>query len=167
MRNLCDIFASPPGRRRTASVHRPADGDPGADHQGLRHGRFRPGRQHLAHDDLRHFRERFGLPLSDDDLDHARFYHPGANSREVRYLKERRATLGGYLPQRRQAATPITLAAPDLYAAFHADSGEREISTTMGFVRLLTKLMRDSVLGSRVVPIVADEAHTFGMQDMS
>ncbi len=120
----------------------------------------------LAHDDLRHFRERFGLPLSDDDLDNARFYHPGEDSPEVRYLQQRRATLGGYLPQRRQQATPLAPATPDLYTAFHADSGERTISTTMSFVRLLTKLMRDSTLGARVVPIVADEARTFGMQDM-
>lgn len=120
----------------------------------------------LAHDDLRHFRDRFGLPLSDDDLDAARFYHPGADSREVRYLKERRAALGGFLPQRRQETTPLRIATPDPYAAFHADSGGRSISTTMGFVRLLSKLMRDSTLGHRVVPIVADEARTFGMQDM-
>ena len=120
----------------------------------------------LAHDDLRHFRERFGLPLSDDDLDNARLYHPGEDSPEVRYLQQRRAALGGYLPQRRQQATPLTPATPDLYTAFHADSGERTISTTMSFVRLLTKLMRDSTLGQRVVPIVADEARTFGMQDM-
>ncbi|QDF95808.1 pyruvate dehydrogenase (acetyl-transferring), homodimeric type [Azoarcus sp. DD4] len=120
----------------------------------------------LAHDDLRHFRERFGLPLSDDDLDKARFFHPGEDSREVRYLKERRAALGGFLPQRREQATPIAVATPGLYTAFHADSGERAISTTMAFVRLLTKLMRDSALGPRVVPIVADEARTFGMQDM-
>lgn len=120
----------------------------------------------LAADDLRHFRERFDLPLSDEDLDQARFYHPGADSPEVRYLQERRAALGGYLPQRRSRMTPLKLATPDLYAAFHGATGEREISTTMSFVRLLSKLMRDSVLGSRVVPIVADEARTFGMQDM-
>jgi pyruvate dehydrogenase E1 component len=120
----------------------------------------------LSHDDLRRFRERFGLPLSDDDLDNAHFYHPGEDSREVRYLKERRAALGGFLPQRRQELTPVKIATPDLYAAFHGDSGTREISTTMSFVRLLTKLMRDSALGARVVPIVADEARTFGMQDM-
>ena len=120
----------------------------------------------LAHDDLRHFRERFGLPLSDDDLDNARLYHPGDDSPEVRYLQQRRSALGGYLPQRRQLATPLAPATPDLYTSFHADSGERTISTTMSFVRLLTKLMRDSTLGARVVPIVADEARTFGMQDM-
>ena len=120
----------------------------------------------LAADDLRHFRDRFGLPLSDEDLDNARFYHPGEESAEVRYLKARRAALGGFVPQRRQQFTPVKLASPDLYGASHADSGTREISTTMSFVRILSKLMRDSALGSRVVPIVSDEARTFGMQDM-
>ena len=120
----------------------------------------------LAHDDLRHFRERFGLPLSDDDLDKARFYHPGEDSREVRYLKERRAALGGFIPQRRAVASLLARVAPALYAPFHGDSGERSISTTMSFVRLLSKLLRDSTLGPRIVPIVADEARTFGMQDL-
>jgi pyruvate dehydrogenase E1 component len=120
----------------------------------------------LAADDLRHFRDRFGLPLSDDDLYSARFYHPGKDSAEVRYLQARRAALGGYLPQRRQQMTPIKVASADLYAAFNDDSGTRELSTTMSFVRILSKLMRDSALGSRVVPIVSDEARTFGMQDM-
>jgi len=120
----------------------------------------------LAHDDLLHFRDRFGLPLSDEDLDAARFYNPGADSREVRYLKERRAALGGFVPQRRREAMPVAVATPDLYAALHTDSGGREISTTMSFVRLLTKLMRNRALGPLVVPIVADEARTFGMQDM-
>jgi len=120
----------------------------------------------LAADDLRHFRDRFGLPLSDDDLDHARFYHPGEDSAEVRYLKARRAALGGFVPRRRQQATRLTVASPNIFGAAHADSGTREISTTMSFVRILSKLMRDSALGSRVVPIVSDEARTFGMQDM-
>ena len=120
----------------------------------------------LAADDLRHFRDRFGLPLSDDDLDHARFYHPGQDSAEVRYLKARRAALGGFVPQRRQQAARLKLASPDLFGAAHADSGTREISTTMSFVRILSKLMRDGALGARVVPIVSDEARTFGMQDM-
>lgn len=120
----------------------------------------------LAAADLRHFRDRFGLPLSDDDLDQARFYHPGQDSPEVRYLQARRASLGGFVPQRRQQATRLKVANPDLFGAAHADSGTREISTTMSFVRILSKLMRDSALGSRVVPIVSDEARTFGMQDM-
>jgi len=120
----------------------------------------------LAKADLERFRERFDLPLTDADLEDARFYHPGEDSAEVRYLKARRDALGGFVPQRRDSAAAITPATPDLYTSFHADTGERAISTTMSFVRLLTKLMRDSALGQRVVPIVADEARTFGMQDM-
>ena len=120
----------------------------------------------LARDDLARFRERFGLPLSDTDLDELRYFHPGADSEEVRYLQERRAALGGYVPTRRREARPIPLKQPDIYVPFHADSGDRSISTTMGAVRLLNKLMRDSQLGPRIVPVVADEARTFGMQDM-
>ncbi|MBR0565564.1 pyruvate dehydrogenase (acetyl-transferring), homodimeric type [Azoarcus sp. L1K30] len=120
----------------------------------------------LARADLERFRERFGLPLSDQDLDELRYFHPGENSPELRYLQARRAALGGYVPTRNREAKPITLSQPDLYVPFHADSGEREISTTMTLVRLLNKLMRDSQLGPRIVPVVADEARTFGMQDM-
>lgn len=120
----------------------------------------------LAHEDLLRFRERFSLPLSDADLDAARFYHPGADSPEVRYLLERRQNLGGFLPQRRSSATPLLPAQPEVFSAFHADSGERLLSSTMAFVRLLSKLMRDRALGERIVPIVADEARTFGMQDL-
>ena len=120
----------------------------------------------LAREDLGRFRERFGLPLSDTDLEELRYFHPGEDSDEVRYIQERRAALGGYVPSRRSAARPIALSKPDTYVAFHADSGERSISTTMTLVRLLNKLMRDSQLGPRIVPVVADEARTFGMQDM-
>ena len=120
----------------------------------------------LARADLERFRERFELPLSDADLDELNYYHPGDDSRELRYLKERRAALGGYVPARSRDAKPIALAQPELYGAFHADSGGRELSTTMNFVRLLGKLMADKQLGPRVVPVVADEARTFGMQAM-
>ncbi|HEY5719391.1 MAG TPA: pyruvate dehydrogenase (acetyl-transferring), homodimeric type, partial [Gammaproteobacteria bacterium] len=120
----------------------------------------------LAPADLAHFRERFELPLSDRDLAELRYYHPGPDSPEVRYLLERRAALGGCLPRREGAARPVTLADAGLYRAFHAGAGERVQSTTMQFVRLLTKLLRDPELGPRVVPIVADEARTFGMQDL-
>jgi pyruvate dehydrogenase E1 component len=120
----------------------------------------------LAGADLERFRERFALPLSDQDLEELRYYHPGENSPEVRYLKERRAALGGFVPARSRESRPIALSQPDVYVPFHADSGAREISSTMGFVRLLNKLMRDSQLGPRIVPVVADEARTFGMQDM-
>ena len=120
----------------------------------------------LAQADLQHFRSRFGLPLSDDDLDAARIYHPGETSQEVCYLKSCRASLGGFVPQRRQIALSVAPAAPAVYEAARAGSGARAISTTMSFVQILAKLMRDGALGARVVPIVADEARTFGIQNM-
>ncbi len=109
-------------------------------------------------DALREFRDRFSLPLSDDDVAQLRFYHPGADSPEIRYLEARRKALGGYLPARRRAAP--RLAAPALQGS------PRSQSTTMVFVQLLSQLMKDEQLGPRVVPIVADEARTFGMQTL-
>ncbi|TAK85978.1 MAG: pyruvate dehydrogenase (acetyl-transferring), homodimeric type [Betaproteobacteria bacterium] len=107
---------------------------------------------------LREFRDRFALPLSDDDVAQLRFYHPGRGSPETKYLEARRKQLGGYLPARKSAAP--RLGVPRLV------SNERNQSTTMVFVQLLTQLMRDEKLGPRVVPIVADEARTFGMQTL-
>jgi pyruvate dehydrogenase E1 component len=107
---------------------------------------------------LREFRERFSLPLSDDDVAQLRFYHPGADSPEIRYLEGRRKALGGYLPARSGAAP--RLRAPALQGSL------RSQSTTMAFVQLLSQLMKDDQLGPRVVPIVADEARTFGMQTL-
>jgi pyruvate dehydrogenase E1 component len=120
----------------------------------------------LAQADLAHFRERFDLPLSDTDLAELRYLHPGPESAEVRYLLDRRAALGGFVPQRRGTTAAVALAGAAVYAPFHAGAGAREQSTTMAFVRLLTRLLRDGDLGPRVVPIVADEARTFGMQDL-
>ena len=120
----------------------------------------------LKKDDLEHFRAQFGLPLNDEALEQVRLYNPGVDSVEVKYLLERREALGGFLPQRRRDAPAISAPASKAYATLSVDTGERTFSTTMVFVRLLTKLMRDESFGSRVVPIVADEARTFGMQDM-
>ena len=120
----------------------------------------------LARADMERFRERFGLPLSDQDIDEARFYHPGESSAELRYLQSRRTALGGSVPQRLATMVPVALPDSEVFAPLLADSGERSVSTTMSFVRLLSRLMRDPALGARVVPIVTDEARTFGMQDM-
>ena len=120
----------------------------------------------LARADMERFRERFGLPLSDLDIDEARFYHPGESSAELRYLQSRRTALGGSVPQRLATMVPVALPDSEVFAPLLADSGERSVSTTMSFVRLLSRLMRDPALGARVVPIVTDEARTFGMQDM-
>jgi pyruvate dehydrogenase E1 component len=117
-------------------------------------------------DALRLMRDRFDLPLSDVDLEEMRFYRPPVESKEARYLQERRAALGGYVPARRRTAPPI--AAPDLgtVAQFALDANGKEMSTTMALVRIMNALLRDKTLGSRVVPIVADEARTFGMDNM-
>jgi pyruvate dehydrogenase E1 component len=107
---------------------------------------------------LREFRDRFALPLSDEDAAQLRFYHPGPASPEIKYLIEKRQNLGGYLPVRK--STSEKLAVPALAAS------ERNQSTTMVFVQLLSQLLKDEKLGPRVVPIVADEARTFGMQTL-
>jgi pyruvate dehydrogenase E1 component len=107
---------------------------------------------------LREFRDRFALPLSDDDVAQLRFFHPGRDSQELRYLEARRKALGGHLPARSSEAP--RLAVPSL------SSNERNQSTTMVFVQLLSQLLKDESVGPRVVPIVADEARTFGMQTL-
>src|SRR5919201_818719 len=107
---------------------------------------------------LREFRDRFAVPLSDEDVAQLRFLHPGADTPEMKYLHARRQALGGYLPARSSEAPK--LAVPTLHAA------QRNQSTTMAFVQLLSQLMKDPAIGKRVVPIVADEARTFGMQTL-
>jgi pyruvate dehydrogenase E1 component len=120
----------------------------------------------LDEDSLRELRDRFNIPVSDADITNVPFRRPAPDSEEMRYLQERRAVLGGYLPARITTAAP--LAVPPL-AAFQSlldGTGEREISTTMAFVRLLGVLLKDPAIGSRVVPIVPDEARTFGMEGL-
>ena len=117
-------------------------------------------------DAIRFFRDRFNIPVSDEKLPEVPYYHPGADSPEVKYMLERRAALGGSLPQRRTKSE--SLPAPELAALeqITKGSGDREISTTMAFVRGLNLLLRDKAIGPRIVPIVADEARTFGMEGM-
>jgi pyruvate dehydrogenase E1 component len=112
------------------------------------------------------FRNRFNLPISDEQARGLEFYKPAPDSPELRYLHEHRARLGGYLPQRQ--VTAPTLPLPDLrsYASFATAAAGKEMSTTMAFVRLLGQLLKDPALGPRVVPIVADEARTFGMANL-
>jgi pyruvate dehydrogenase E1 component len=107
---------------------------------------------------LREFRDRFALPISDDDVAQLRFFHPGPDSPEIKYLEARRKALGGYLPARSAEAPKIAVPA--------VSATERNQSTTMVFVQLLAQLLKDEALGRRVVPIVADEARTFGMQTL-
>ena len=109
------------------------------------------------------FRDRFELPLSDDDVAQLKFFRPSEDAPEMRYLKERRAALGGFLPARRSEAPTVSVPMLETYGTFALAADGKEMSTTMAVVRLLTNLLRDKGLGPRIVPIVADEARTFGM----
>jgi pyruvate dehydrogenase E1 component len=115
---------------------------------------------------LKGFRDRFQLPLSDEDVAALRFYRPPEDSRELRYLAERRAVLGGPLPARRRECAPVAIPALDAYAQFALAADGKQMSTTMAAVRMLGNLLRDRTLGPRIVPIVADEARTFGMDNL-
>jgi pyruvate dehydrogenase E1 component len=129
--------------------------------------------QNVAHqqkkmdlDALRAFRDRFNIPIADKDLDTVPFYRPAADSEELEYLHERRKALGGYLPSRRKLGPSLPVPALELFKTQLEGTGEREISTTMAFVRMLTALTRDKQIGKHIVPIVPDEARTFGMEGM-
>jgi len=117
-------------------------------------------------DALKAFRERFDIPLSEAQVERAEYYRPADDSEEIQYLNERRKELGGYLPSRTHLAAPLEIPDIDIFKAMLEGSGEREMSTTMAFVRMLTTLARDKKIGKNVVPIVPDEARTFGMEGM-
>ncbi|MBA2411751.1 MAG: pyruvate dehydrogenase (acetyl-transferring), homodimeric type [Burkholderiaceae bacterium] len=117
---------------------------------------------------IREFRDRFAIPVPDDKLEQVPFFKPAQDSAEMKYLLERRRALGGFLPQRRRNADEKIAAPPlDMFQAVLEPTSEgREISTTQAFVRSLTQLVRDKNIGPRVVPIIPDEARTFGMEGM-
>ncbi|WP_395787333.1 alpha-ketoglutarate dehydrogenase [Aquimonas sp.] len=121
----------------------------------------------LDTDQLRDFRDRFGLPLPDAGLDELPFYRPAEDSAELRYLRARREALGGYLPRRRmQASAAVAVPPAPVWAGFALNADSKEMSTTMAVVRMLGNLLKDAELGPRIVPIVADEARTFGMASL-
>ncbi len=122
----------------------------------------------LTDEDIRYFRDRFNIPIADADLPSIPFYKPADDTPEMKYLHERRAALGGYLPQRRtQADESFTVPSIETFKAVLDPTAEgREISTTQAYVRFLTQLLRDQALGPRVVPILVDEARTFGMEGL-
>jgi pyruvate dehydrogenase E1 component len=120
----------------------------------------------LNEDELREFRSRFGIPLSDDDISEVPFYRPPEDSEEIRYLRARREALGGYVPQRRVRSKPLEGDLCELFREFHDGSDGREVSTTMAFVAMLRKMLKDREIGKVIVPIVPDEARTFGMESL-
>ncbi len=118
----------------------------------------------LNEEELRHFRTRFNIPLDDESVGCAPLYIPGDDSEEIQYLKARREKLGGFLPERRVNAEKIEMPDRTLFEEFYGGSDGKPVSTTMAFVRLLAKLLRDKNVGQSVVPIIPDEARTFGME---
>jgi pyruvate dehydrogenase E1 component len=116
--------------------------------------------------ELRDFRSRFAIPISDDDVAAAPFYRPADDSEEITYLHARRKALGGYLPNRVVDVKPLKTPSDDFFDEFCQGTADREVATTMVFVHLLSKLLRDKDIGRYVVPIVPDEARTFGMESL-
>ncbi len=115
---------------------------------------------------LKNFRDRYSMPFSDAELEGLPYYHPGDESPEIRYLKARREALGGYLPARRSQCDKLEIPPLSDFQSHLLGSGERTLSTTMAFVRILSTLTKDKNLGEKIVPIVPDEARTFGMEGM-
>ena len=118
----------------------------------------------MNEEELRAFRTRFGIPVADADISKTPFYRPPDDSPEMKYLQERRSTLGGYVPTRQTRGPAFPTVAKELFSEFYTGTEGRKASTTMVFVRLLSKLLRDKEFGQLVVPIVPDEARTFGME---
>jgi pyruvate dehydrogenase E1 component len=120
----------------------------------------------LNEEELREFRSRFGIPINDDQLNDTPFYRPPDDSREIQYLRERRQALGGYVPTRKVRSKALVADHDALFREFHTGSDGREVSTTMAFVGMLRQMLRDPEIGKLVVPIVPDEARTFGMESL-
>jgi pyruvate dehydrogenase E1 component len=120
----------------------------------------------LNEKELREFRSRFQVPISDDEIAETPFYRPPSDSPEIKYLLERRQALGGFLPVRTTNAPSLNVPGLDAFAEFLKGSGKFEVSTTMAFVRLITNLLRNKDIGRHIVPIIPDEARTFGMDSL-
>ncbi len=116
--------------------------------------------------ELKNFRDRFNIPISDKEIDKVPYCKPAAHSAELEYMLERRETLGGSLPKRRPKSTALPVPPIEMFRAQIEGTGERKASTTMAFVRMLTALLRDKQIGKHIVPIVPDEARTFGMEGL-
>jgi pyruvate dehydrogenase E1 component len=122
----------------------------------------------MSMEDIVEFRDRLGIPIADDQLDAKLppYYRPADDSPEAKYLQERRAALGGSIPSRRKISRPLPQPDDSVYESVRRGSGHQEIATTMAFVRMLKDLIKDPGLGSRLVPIIPDEARTFGMDSL-
>ena len=120
----------------------------------------------LNDQELKEFRSRFNIPISDAEVAKAPFYRPAEDSPEMKYLRERRATLGGALPLRRTESTALKTPSEEIFEEFYKGTEGRAVSTTMAYVRILSKLLRDESIGKLIVPIIPDEARTFGMEGL-
>ncbi len=118
----------------------------------------------LNEDELAEFRTRFGIPISDEEVAKAPFYRPSDESPEIKYLKEKRKNLGGYLPERKTTIRPLKTPPEEIFEEFYKGTDGKDASTTMVAVRILAKLLRDKEMGKLIVPIIPDEARTFGME---
>ena len=121
----------------------------------------------LNEQELREFRSRFGIPISDEEVAEAPFYRPSEDSEEIKYLMDRRKSLGGFVPKREAERSPaLKIPGDEFFKEFYQGNGDREVASTMAFVHLLTKLLKDKNIGKNIVPIVPDEARTFGMESL-
>jgi pyruvate dehydrogenase E1 component len=120
----------------------------------------------LGDEALKEVRDRFNIQISDEEITGLTFRKPGSDSEEMKYLQERRASLGGYVPVRSSVAPPLAVPPLEAFSGLLEGSGDREISTTMALVRILTTLIKDKNVGPHIVPIIPDEARTFGMEGM-
>jgi len=120
----------------------------------------------LNDQELKEFRSRFNIPISDAEVAKAPFYKPAEDSPEMQYLRERRKTLGGALPLRRTETTPLKTPSEETFEEFYKGTDGRAVSTTMAYVRILSQLLRDETIGKLIVPIIPDEARTFGMEGL-
>jgi pyruvate dehydrogenase E1 component len=118
----------------------------------------------LDEEDLLYYRDRFNVPLTDKQVKNVEYFKPDENSEEIKYLKERRLKLGGFIPERSSFAKQIKAPPKDIFETFMKSTGEKEMSTTMALVRMMTALLRDKNVAPRLVPIIPDEARTFGME---
>ncbi|MCH8846446.1 MAG: pyruvate dehydrogenase (acetyl-transferring), homodimeric type [Proteobacteria bacterium] len=120
----------------------------------------------LNEEEMKEFRSRFGIPISDEQIAKMPFFKPDENDAEMKYLKERREALGGFVPSRKTDIRPIKAPPESIFEEFYEGTDGREVSSTMVFVRILTKLLKDKEIGKYIVPIVPDEARTFGMESL-